>query len=133
MNQMWLLVLMAGCGALGFTAVVVMYLQQEEHRRNGMLPAPAPRPSLPSVVGLAPIRRVRAGGVAFADGSGLLFSHPDRENLAALGRLVAARDVVLERVYELTVGMRLVFRSGDTRLPVDVEALQVILPATYAA
>jgi hypothetical protein len=132
MNQMWLLALMAGCGALTLMAIVVMYLQQEEHKRNGMLPAPDPRLSLPSVLGLAPIRRVRAGGVAFADGSGLLFSHPDRENLAALGRLAAVRDVVLERVYELSAGMRLVFRGGDTRLPVDVESLQVVLPASDA-
>jgi hypothetical protein len=99
-----------------------------------MLPGPDPRTSLGSlldaVLGSVPIGRVRQGGVAFEDGSGILFSGPDPETLAELGRLAAAREVVLERVYELREGLRLVFRGGDTRLLVDVAALQLVAPTS---
>jgi hypothetical protein len=127
---MSLLALVVALGAGGLLAVVLMALQQDAHRRNGLLPGPDPRTStsalLDAVVAAVPIRTVRDGGVAFEDGSGILLAGPDRVALAELVRLSAVRDVVLERVYQLTEGLRLVFRGDDRRVYVDVGALQLV-------
>jgi hypothetical protein len=121
--------LVVALGAAGFLGIVLMALQQDAHRRHGLLPGPDPRTStgalLDAVVGAVPVRTVRDGGVAFEDGSGILLARPDRTALAELVRLAAVRDVVLEHVDQLTDGLRLVFRGDDRRIAVDVGALQL--------
>jgi hypothetical protein len=127
---MSLFALVVALVAAGLVGLVVAFLQQDEHRRRGLLPGPDPRTAtsalLDAVLGAVPIRRVREGGVAFEDGSGILLAAPDRAALAELVRLAAVRDVVLERVYELAEGLRLVFRGDDRRVFVDVGALQLV-------
>jgi hypothetical protein len=131
MAAMTLLVILTVSGACALAALALVALQHDEHRRSGLLGGPDPRTAtsalLDAVLGVVPIRNVRHGGLAFEDGSGILLAHPDRVALAELVRLAAVRDVVLERVYELTEGLRLVFRGGDRRLFVDVGALQLVV------
>ena len=133
MSTMYLAIMLAAGAAALLAAVVVMKLQQDEHRRTGLLPGADPRTRtaalLNAVVGAAPILRVRRGGVSFEDGSGLLLSEPEPEALDALGRLVAKGQVYLDRVYELTKGWRLVFRSGSRIALVDVQAWRIVAPA----
>jgi hypothetical protein len=130
MAAMTLLVILVASAACALVGLAMAALQHDEHRRNGLLPGPDPRTAtsalLDAVLGAVPVRRVRHGGLAFEDGSGILLERADRVALAELVRLAAARDVVLERVYQLTEGLRLVFRGGDRRLFVDVGALQLV-------
>jgi hypothetical protein len=134
MQLMDFTMLMVILAAVMLVGVAVIALQQAEHRRTGLLPGPDPRLStgslLDAVLGAVPIRLVRQGSVAFEDGSGLLLSDPDRESMDVLSRLSGACDVVLERVYELTQGWRLVFRGGTTQAYVDVSAWQLVAPTT---
>jgi hypothetical protein len=129
---MWLLVLLAGSIAALLGVVVVCALQQHEHRIRGLLPGPDPRASdsglLHAVLGAVPLRRVGHGGIRFEDGSGLLLERPDGAALNELVGFAAAREVVLERVYQLSEGLRLVFRGGDRRLMVDVGGVKLVAP-----
>jgi hypothetical protein len=137
MKTMELVMLLVGAGAVLLLSVVAAALQQAEHRRTGLLPGPDPRAKteslLDAVLGAVPIHQVRQGSVAFEDGSGLLLSEPDRKSLDELSRLAAAREVVLERVYELTLGWRLVFRDGSAQTYVDVAAWHLVAPTSVTA
>jgi hypothetical protein len=134
MSQMWVLVMLAAGSAAGLGAVVLCALQQHEHRMNGLLPGPDPRAStsslLKAVAGAVPLRRVGHRALSFEDGSGLLISSPDRAALNELVSVAAARDVVLERVDQLSEGLRLVFRGGDHRVTVDVDDLKLVAATT---
>jgi hypothetical protein len=129
MATMQALAILVGMGAVLLACVAAITLQQAEHRRTGLLPGPDPRTAtgaiLHSVLGAVPVRRVRQGSVEFEDGSGLLLAAPDRMSLVRLSGLAAAGEIVLERVYELTVGWRLVFSGESGRALVDVGAFQV--------
>ncbi len=129
MGTMNLLVVLAACGAAVLGCFAVIALQQDEHVRSGLLPGPDPRTGpgalLHSVLGAVPVRRVHRGSVEFEDGSGLLLDAPDPRGLAELSRLAAGREVLLEHVYELTVGWRLVFSDQAASALVDVRAFQV--------
>ncbi len=134
MNGVDLVLVMVGLGASLLLSVAVMTLQQAEHRKAGLLPGPDPRTKteslLDAVLGAVPIQQVRHGSVAFEDGSGIMFADADRKALDELSRLSAACEVFLEKVHELTLGWRLVFRGGDTQAYVDVGAWQVVAPTT---
>jgi hypothetical protein len=132
MGSMYLVMLCVGLGAGLLLAVMVITLQQDEHRRSGLIEGPDPRAKtaslLDAVLQAVPLARVRKGSLAFEDGSGLLLSEPDSESLDELSRLSAVREVVLERVYEMSAGWRLVFRGGSTRAFVDVRAWHLVAP-----
>jgi hypothetical protein len=133
METMVLLVVVALAGAGALVAVVLCALQQAEHRARGLLPGPDPRGTtsalLDAVLGAVPIRRVRHDGLSFEDGSGILLAGADRDALRRLVGLAAVREVVLERVYQLTGGLRLVFRGGDRRLFLDVGGVHLVTAA----
>ncbi len=133
MDPVYLVVLLAGLAAMSLVSVMLIALQQDEHRRNGLIAGPDPRAEpaslLDAVMRAVPLTKVRAGSLAFEDGSGLLLSEPDPSSLDELSRLAAAREVFLERVYEMSAGWRFVFRSGSTQAFVDVGAWRLVAPA----
>jgi hypothetical protein len=136
MGSAYLATLFAGLGAVSVLCVVFVALQQDEHRRNGLVAGPDPRAKtaslLSAVLRAVPLRHVRAGRLGFEDGSGLLLADADMKSLDELSRLAAAREVFLERVYEMRAGWRLVFRGGSTRAFVDVAAWQLVAPSATA-
>jgi hypothetical protein len=136
METMDLLIVMLLCGAVGLGMVAVFSLTQDSHRRAGLLPGPDPRGTtgalLENLFGAVPVRRVRQGSVAFEDGSGLLLEAADGRELAALSRLAAGCEVLLERVYELSTGWRLVFGGNRVHALVDVQGFHVAAPASSA-
>lgn len=131
---MYAVMLLAGLGAALLILVMVIALQQDEHKRTGLIAGPDPRAKtsslLDAVLRAVPLAQVRKGSLAFEDGSGLLLSEPDSESLDSLSRLAAAREVFLVRVYEMSVGWRLVFRGGSTQAFVDVTAWHLVAPTT---
>jgi hypothetical protein len=135
-SQMWGVALFAFIGAAALASFMAMVLQQDEHRRTGLLPGPDPRLTtealLRDVLGAVPVQDVGPDEVAFEDGSGLMLSEPDADLLSELGRIAAARDIFLERVYEMTQGWRLVFRGGEVQAYVDVRAWSLVAPTTFA-
>ena len=61
----------------------------------------------------------------------MLLRSPDRAaTVTSWCGFAAARDVVLERVDELSEGLRLVFRGGDRRVTVDVDDLKLVAATT---
>ncbi len=129
MGTMYLLLGFVGCAGLLIAWFAFIALEQDGHRRAGLLPGPDPRTTtgalLQNVLGAVPVRRVCQGSVVFEDGSGILVEVPDRGALAMLSRLAADREVLLEQVHELTIGWRLVFGTGSTRALVDVDGFHV--------
>jgi hypothetical protein len=134
MESMYLAMLFAGLGAALLVSVMSIALQQDQHKRTGLIAAPDPRGKteslLDAVLRAVPLAKVRKGSLAFEDGSGLLLSEPDSESLDALSRLACAREVFLVRVYEMSAGWRLVFRGGSTRTFVDVSGWHLVAPGT---
>ena len=65
---------------MSLACIAFIALEQDDHRRAGLLPGPDPRTAtgalLENVLGAVPVRRVRQGSVAFEDGSGILLETP---------------------------------------------------------
>jgi hypothetical protein len=134
MSSVYLVALCTGLGAMLLLSITFMAVQQDEHRRSGLIPGHDPRAETASLLDATlravPVRQVRAGSLAFEDGSGLLLAEPDARLLDQLSHLATAREVFLERVYEMSAGWRLVFRGGSMQAFVDVRSWHLVAPAT---